>query len=377
MTQPPDEGWEGGRLLIDLSAIAANYTQLQTLVGSATETGAAVKANAYGLGLAEIAPVLRDAGCRTFFVAHVAEGVALRPLLGNDCRIFVLHGPPPKTSAAFLTHNLLPVLNSLPQLHEWQRLAHQHGRPLPAALQVDSGMSRFGLSESDVHALANQANGLQGIEPVLVMSHLACGDTPDHPQNRTQLDNFLRLRALLPSAPASLSASSGIFLGPEWRFDLVRPGAALYGINPTPGLPNPMRPTIRLQARVIQTRHVPAGAYVGYGAAFTTKRPTEIALLGIGYGDGFPRRLGQRGFAVLPDRPDIKLPIIGRISMDSLAVDITDLAGQPIAPGVAFDLIGPHNPLDETAFLADTIGYELLTDLGSRYHRMHHSPRKG
>ncbi|CEF42079.1 alanine racemase [Acetobacter senegalensis] len=376
MSIPPQNGWEGGRLLIDLAAIAANYMILHSLAGPQTEAGAAVKANAYGLGLAEIAPVLYEAGCRTFFVAHLAEGVALRRLIAPDSRIFVLHGPPPDTAPAFLAHNLLPVLNSLPQVQEWQALAQNEKSALPAALQVDSGMSRFGLTEDDVNALRLN-NGLAGIETILVMSHLACADTPEHPLNRHQLDTFERLRKRLPPAPASLSASSGMFLGPDWRFDLVRPGATLYGINPTPGQPNPMQPVIRLQARVIQTRHVPAGAHVGYGATFVTQRPTNIALLGIGYGDGFPRRLGGKGVAVFPEQPDIKLPIIGRISMDSLAVDITDLAGLPPAPGVAFDLIGPHNPLDETAFLADTIGYELLTDLGSRYHRTHHDPRKG
>ncbi|OAG76204.1 Alanine racemase [Acetobacter malorum] len=212
------------------------------------------------------------------------------------------------------------------------------------------------------------------------MSHLACADTPDHPLNRQQLNTFLTLKQRLPAAPASLAASSGIFLGPEWHFDLVRPGAALYGIAPTAGQPNPMHATLRLQARVIQTRQVPTGASVGYGAAFTARQPTPVALLGIGYGDGFPRRLGQKGFVICPDWPDIKLPIIGRISMDSLAVDLTPLVAAGVAlpaPGAVFDLIGPHAPLDDVAHLADTIGYELLTDLGARYHRLHYDPRKG
>ncbi|MCX2559797.1 alanine racemase [Acetobacter farinalis] len=373
------DGWEGGRLLINLAAIAANYAQLSALAGPA-ECGAAVKANAYGLGLKEVSQTLHQAGCRTFFVAHLAEGVALRQCVGEDSRIFVLHGPPPGTANAFLTHALLPVLNSLPQVQEWQALAHAQGRMLPAALQVDSGMSRFGLTEADVEHLTTHTQALTGLDVVLVMSHLACADAPEHPLNQRQLTTFLRLKQRLPAAPASLAASSGIFLGQDWHFDLVRPGAALYGINPTPGRPNPMHPTIRLQARVIQTRLVPAGACVGYGATFTAAQDTSVALLGIGYGDGFPRSLGGRGFVVSPDWPDIKLPIIGRISMDSLAVDLTPLAtaGVPLPPaGAVFDLIGPHAPLDEIAFLADTIGYELLTDLGHRYHRLHYDPRKG
>lgn len=373
------KGWEGGRLLINLAAIAENYAQLCKHVGPA-ECGAAVKANAYGLGLQEVGQTLYEAGCRTFFVAHLAEGAALRPLVGQDSRIFVLHGPPPGTANACLTHDLIPVLNSLQQVQEWQDLAHAQGRPLAAALQVDSGMSRFGLTEADVAYLATQPQALSGIQVTLVMSHLGCADTPDNPLNRQQLAIFTRLKDRLPSAPASLAASSGIFLGPEWHFDLVRPGAALYGLAPTAGQPNPMHATIRLQARVIQTRHVPAGASVGYGAAFKAHQPTTIALLGIGYGDGFPRRLGQRGFVICPDWPDIKLPIIGRISMDSLAVDLNPLlaAGAPLPPaGAVFELIDPHLPLDEVARLADTIGYELLTDLGTRYHRLHYDPRKG
>ncbi|GAN68716.1 alanine racemase [Acetobacter orleanensis] len=373
------DGWEGGRLLINLAAIAENYARLCARVGSA-ECGAAVKANAYGLGLKNVGQTLYEAGCRTFFVAHLAEGAALRPLIGQDSRIFVLHGPPPGTANACLTHHLVPVLNSLQQVQEWQTLAHAQGRPLAAALQVDSGMSRFGLTEAEVDYLATQPQALAGIQVALVMSHLGCADTPDHPLNHQQLATFITLKNRLPAAPASLAASSGIFLGPDWHFDLVRPGAALYGIAPTAGQPNPLRATIRLQARVIQTRQVPAGACVGYGAAFTAQHQTPIALLGIGYGDGFPRRLGQRGFVICPDWPDIKLPIIGRISMDSLAVDLTPLlaAGAPPPPtGAVFDLIGPHMPLDEVAHLADTIGYELLTDLGTRYHRLHYDPRKG
>lgn len=373
------DGWEGGRLLINLAAIAENYAQLSARVSPA-ECGAAVKANAYGLGLKEVGQTLYEAGCRTFFVAHLAEGAALRPLVGEDSRIFVLHGPPPGTANACLTHNLLPVLNSLQQVQEWQALAHAQGHPLAAALQVDSGMSRFGLTEAEVDYLATQPQALAGIEVTLVMSHLACADTPDHPLNRQQLNAFIKLKQLLPAAPASLAASSGIFLGPEWHFDLVRPGAALYGIAPTAGQPNPMHATLRLQARVIQTRQVPAGASVGYGAAFTARQPTPVALLGIGYGDGFPRRLGQKGFVIYPDWPDIKLPIIGRISMDSLAVDLSPLvaAGVALPPaGAVFDLIGPHAPLDDVAHLADTIAYELLTDLGARYHRLHYDPRKG
>lgn len=364
--------WAGGALTIDLSAIAANYCLLRDMVtrnGATTLCGAAIKADAYGLGADRVAPVLEQTGCRHFFVAHLSEGVALRRLVSPQATIFVLHGPPPGTATDLYKAGLIPVLNSAEQVAEWQALARAEGEPLPAALQVDSGMARFGLTEDTIRHLTAAPDGLAGIRTVLVMSHLACADTPDHPANRAQLDCFRKLSALLPPAPRSLSASSGIFLGPGWHFDLVRPGAALYGINPVPGQPDPVRAVVRLQARVIQTRMIPPGQSVGYGALFTATRPTHVALLGIGYGDGFHRSTSGRGRAVLPSHPSVHLPVIGRVSMDSLAVDITDLGDIPVPPGTALDLIGPHNTLEEAATAAGTIGYELLTDLGARYYR--------
>ncbi|NHN89954.1 alanine racemase [Acetobacter conturbans] len=364
--------WAGGALTIDLGAIAANYRQLtRTLTqnGAKTLCAAAIKADAYGLGASRVAPVLEQAGCRHFFVAHLSEGAALRSIISRDIPIFVLHGPPPGTSEDLLEAGLTPVLNSPEQLEEWQTLARKRERRLPAAIQLDSGMARFGLTAETITALADNPDSYAGIDPMLVMSHLACADTPESPANVAQLEAFRRLSALLPEAPRSLSASSGIFLGPDWHFDLVRPGAALYGINPTPGQPNPMTPVVRLQARVIQTRTIPEGQSVGYGALFTAHRPTRVALLGIGYGDGFHRSTSNRGRAVLSSHPDVHLPIIGRVSMDSLAIDITDLGEIPVPPGTALDLIGPHNTLEDAADAAGTIGYEILTDLGGRYHR--------
>ncbi|MBO1361205.1 alanine racemase [Acetobacter sacchari] len=359
--------WAGGALTIDLAAIAANYRTLQSVVGG--ECGAAIKADAYGLGALTVGPTLEKAGCRRFFVAHLSEGVALRPAISRDIPIFVLHGPPPGTSRDLLEAGLTPVLNSVEQLAEWRALAASLGRMLPAVIQIDSGMARFGLTAEIVTTVANDPGMLAGVKPLFVMSHLACADEPQHPANAAQLAAFLRLTALLPELPRSLAASSGIFLGPDWHFDIVRPGAALYGVNPTPGRPNPMRPVVRLQARVIQTRDIPTGQTVGYGGLFTAARPTRVALLGIGYGDGFHRAASNRGRAVLPSHSETHLPIIGRVSMDSLAVDITDLGGSPVSAGTPFDLIGPHISLDEAAAAAGTIGYELLTDLGGRYHR--------
>lgn len=364
--------WAGGWLSIDLDAIAANWRALQEWTAPA-ECAAVVKADAYGLGIERVAPALDRVGCRTFFVAHLAEGVALRRLLPPGRTVFVLNGIPPGTAPVFVAHDLLPVLNSIGQIAEWRAAALEAGRPLPASVQIDTGMSRFGLSPHEVVGLAAQADGLAGIEIRLVMSHLGCADTPDHPANEEQLANFERLASLLPPAPRSLAASSGIFLGSRYHLDLVRPGVALYGVPPTARRPSPMRPVVRLQARVVQTRRVQAGDWVGYGATFTATRPTDVATVAIGYADGFLRSSGG-GVASLPDGGPM-LPIIGRISMDCLAIDVTGIPADRVQEGMPLDLIGPNRPLEDAADAAGTIGYELLTSLGNRYHRSWHGGR--
>lgn len=369
--------WAGGILNVDLQAVAKNYRTLCQVIQRPDQTSgphpicaAAVKADAYGLDASLVAPVLEDAGCRHFFVAHLAEGVALRPSVKNpQSSILVLHGPPPGTARDLHEAGLVPVINSMEQLAEWRALGRVLERRLPAVLQVDSGMARFGMNAGEVAKIAADPALLDGIRTMLVMSHLACADTPEVSSNQAQLEAFRHLSASLPDAPRSLAASSGIFLGPDWHFDLVRPGAALYGVNPTPGKPSPVSPVIRLQARVIQTRAVPTGQAVGYGGGFVARRPSRIALLGIGYGDGFLRSISNQGTAILPSQPDVPLPVIGRVSMDSLAVDITDLEDGRVRAGELIDLIGPYNTLDAAATAAGTIGYEFLTDLGRRYHR--------
>ena len=368
----------GGVLTIDLGALAGNYRLLTQKVREADKEGrapvcaAAVKADAYGLDALRVAPVLEREGCRHFFVAHLAEGLALcRAIKESDSSIFVLHGPPPGTASVFVEAGLVPVLNSMEQIAEWRGLAKAAGRPLDAVLQVDSGMARFGLTAAETEQLAGDPSLLEGVRTVLVMSHLACADTPEAPTNLNQLETFRRLSALLPEAPRSLAASSGIFLGSDWHFNLVRPGAALYGINPIPTEPNPMSAVIRLQARVIQTRTVSKGQAVGYGGYFVAPCESRIALLGIGYGDGFLRCVSNRGTAILPSHPERPLPIIGRVSMDSLAIDVTGLGQAAPQAGDLVDLIGPHNSLDDIAAVAGTIGYEFLTDLGHRYHRVY------
>ncbi len=359
-------GRAGGCLTIDLGAVVANWHTLAAAAQPA-ECAAVLKADAYGLGVAQVAPALAAAGCRSFFIAHLDEGIVLRGLLGPDPSILVLNGIPPGTAPDFDAHRLLPVLNSLNQVAEWQRLASSRGHPLPAAVQVDTGMSRFGLSPDEVDRLAG-VGGYAGIDIRLVMSHLGCADEPSHPANESQRTAFARLRPLLPAAPASLAASYGIFLGPAFHLDMVRPGVALFGVPRGAGRFNPLQAVVRLQGRIVQTRWIPAGAWVGYGARFVAERPSRIATVAVGYADGFLRAGGGQGMACLPEGGPL-LPIVGRISMDCLGVDVTDAPRSALEEGMALDLIGPHRPVEEAAAAAGTIAYEMLTALGHRYHR--------
>jgi alanine racemase len=355
----------GALLSIDLAAIRTNYALLRTRLGGAA-CAAVVKADAYGLGAARVAPVLAEAGCRHFFIAHLDEAVTLRPHLPARAELFVLNGLPPGAEADALAHHVTPVLNSLAQIDAWAALARARGRTLPAMVQVDTGMSRLGLSRAESRILAEDSHRLDGIALVCVMSHLACAEQQDHPLNAEQLDCFREARRKLPQAPASLANSSGIFLGPDYHFDLVRPGAALYGIAPIAGQPNPMRPVVRLHGRIVQIREIETGATVGYGATWRASEPRRIATVSVGYADGFPRSLGNRGSAFIGAH---EVPLVGVVSMDTATFDVSNVPSDMLQPGSLIELIGERNSVDAVARRAGTIGYEILTSLGHRYHR--------
>ncbi|MBL8351934.1 MAG: alanine racemase [Burkholderiaceae bacterium] len=366
MSGPASPG-AGAVLTIDLGAIVANWRLLKSRVGRA-DCAAVLKADAYGLGAAQVGPALAAAGCRQFFVAHLDEAIALKPMLPRDATVSVLHGPLPGSEAEFVAHGLRPVLNSRAQLDAWRALAHRLDRELGAIVQVDTGMARLGLDERELRALADDREAFVGLRVELVMSHLACADEQAHPANAAQLERFVAARRRLPPAPASLANSSGIFLGSSHHFELVRPGAALYGLAPVAGAPNPMRPVVRLQARVIQVRELPAGTPVGYGHAWTSERPSRIATASVGYADGWLRRLGGRASVWAGD---VELPIVGRVSMDTVTIDATALPAGALAAGDAVDLIGPNGDVDHVAAQAGTIGYEMLTRLGRRFERIY------
>lgn len=339
-----------GVLTISLGAIVANWRLLGGLQpGQAV--AAVLKADAYGLGAAAIAPALRGAGCAHFFVAHKAEGIALRDTLGPGPMIAVLNGFAPGLGC-----DVWPVLNSLGDVRAWAGL----GRP--ALLNLDTGMARLGLPPAEQQRLADDRGLLAGIDLRYVMTHMACADDPAHPLNPIQRDRFAA--AAFPGVARSLAASSAMFLGPGYASDLARPGAALYGLNPTPGRPNPMRPVVTLTAPILQLREIPAGATVGYGATWVAKRDSRIATVAAGYADGYLRSLSGQGWAMLAG---VRVPMVGRVSMDLLTFDVT--AAPPPAPGDSLVLIGPGVTADDLGLAGGTIGYEMLTGLGKRYHR--------
>jgi alanine racemase len=348
----------GARLTVDLAALVANWRALAARAPQA-ECGAVVKADAYGCGLERVAPALAKAGCRTVFVAHLSEGIAARKLL-PEAAIYVLNGLPPGAGAAFAGHALRPVLGDREELAEWAAVSD--GR-LPAALHVDTGMNRLGLSVAQALELAGDpVIGQAGIG--LVMSHLVSAESPADPINARQAANFARLRTAFPSARASLANSSGTWLAGDTRHDLLRPGYALFGGNPEPGRPNPMRPVVRLEATILQIRHVEAGETCGYNARWTAPGPRRLATLSLGYADGYPRAASGRGRALVGGVP---CPILGLISMDLIILDVT---GAPAARrGGTATLIGDQLDIDTVGQAAGTIGYEILTGLGSRYVR--------
>ncbi|SFT41820.1 alanine racemase [Mesorhizobium sp. YR577] len=364
-TSQPSLAEAGAVLTIDLSALRENYRLLKSHLGG-TRCAGVVKADAYGLGAAEVAKALADEGCDTFFVAHAGEGLALRSVLGDGPEIYILNGTPPGAETEAAAADLITIANSLEQLAAWTAAAKALGKRLPVALQVDSGMSRLGMMPEEVETLARNPGLLDGVEVKLVMSHLACADEPEHPANAAQKKAFDLLRSLLPAAPASLTNSSGIFLGPDYHYDLARPGAALYGINPTPGKPNPMREVIRLSAKVIQTRMLETDIGVGYGHTFRTTGQLRAATISLGYADGWHRRAAAGAFF-----NGVRLPFVGRVSMDSIIIDISALPEGALKAGDLVEMIGSHQTVDDVAGHAGTIGYEVLTGLGHRFHRIY------
>jgi alanine racemase len=359
-----------GILTIDLDAIVANWRKLEKTAVPA-ECAAVIKADAYGCGAGPVARALAAAGCKTFFVATLDEARVAREALPS-ADIYVLNGFFQNSGDSFAKLNCRPVIGDLNELAEWDVFCRRSGWSGGAAIHIDTGMNRLGLTLIEANGIVPRINaGDHGI--TLVMSHLACSETLNHPLNAKQVATFREIASLYDGVPASLSSSSGVYLGPQFQFDMVRPGAALYGINPTPEADNPMQPVVDLKARIVQLRNVERGDSVGYGATWTARRPTKLAIVAAGYGDGYFRAAsandGTRGAeAIIAGK---RCPVAGRISMDLMAIDVTDLPDKTARRGHMATLIGEGITVDELAHHFGTIGYEVLTSLRNRYARIY------
>ncbi len=371
MAPAADPTMAGGLLTIDLAAIEANWRLLSSRTVP-IECAAVVKADAYGCGLEAVTARLAKAGCKTFFVADIAEGRRVRTL-AREATIYVLNGLVPNSAQAFADVQLRPVINGPAELAEWDAFVAASNWRGGAALHVDTGMNRLGLSPDEAVAVASRVQ-LENHGFTLLMSHLACADTPSHSMNDRQIRMFRELRIMFRGVSSSLANSSGIFLGGGTAHcDLVRPGMALFGCNPTPGKSNPMRPVVELKGRILQVREVKRGETVGYGASFTAQRASRIAIVAVGYADGFLRSAaGDRNKppaqAIVAGK---RCPLAGRVSMDLISVDVTDVPDGRARRGDFATLIGGDLGIDELATALGTIGYEVLTRLGQRFHRVY------
>lgn len=359
-----------GRLRIDLRALSANYRRFQRLVAPAN-CAAVVKADGYGLGMVPVARALLAQGCDVFFVAQAQEGAALRRV-ARRARIYVLNGLPRRSAEFFAAHRLQPCLGSLAEIRDWCRQARRMGAPLPAALHIDTGMNRLGLSQAECAKLAARPALLAGLDLSLVMSHLACADEGGAKQrmNAQQRTRFLRLAAQLPPAPLSLANSAGTGLGARYHLDMVRVGIGLYGGGRR--LPFVPRAVVQLRTHILAVRQIARGETVGYGAAWRAPAAARVALVPLGYADGYMRQLGRARppFAVGFVRGRA-VPVIGRVSMDISALNVSQLPIGAVRRGTAVEFWSGHEALEAQARLAGTISYELLTRLGQRYKRVY------
>ncbi|HEY8260334.1 MAG TPA: alanine racemase [Methylosinus sp.] len=363
----PEPSGAAAMLGVDLGALVANW-RLLAAQGGGAECAAVVKAEAYGLGAEPVTRALAAAGCRIFFVANAAEGERIRAVAPRAI-VYVLEGLPRGGARVLAAARLRPVLAALEEIREWGAFGRSVGRRLPAALQLDTGMNRLGLSPRDAPAAATAA--AEDLELTLVLSHFVCAQWPEHPRNAGQIAAFAEAMRVFPGVSGSLCNSSGVFLPQKPHHELLRPGYALYGGNPTPSAKNPMRPVVRLDARILAVREIAAGESVGYDGVWIASRPTRLATLGVGYGDGLPT--GMSSASGRPGAEAIiggyRCPLVGRVSMDFVMLDVTDAPEHVARRGATAELLGDTIEVDEMAARCGTIGYEILTRLGRRYER--------
>ncbi len=365
MTRPVPSSHAPALLRISSANLAANYKTIRGMASSSV--AGVIKANGYGTGLEHALETLWTGGCRQFFVA-TPEEASLARSLQSSADIFVLGGFYHDAGKYYAAHNIIPVLGSLEEIERWSSLARKTGHKLSAAIHFDAGMNRLGLGKDETKKLIDGKNILDGIDLKLVMSHFACSDEKDHEMNQRQADIFAKITDAFPHTPKSLCNSSGIFRSKDWHHDLLRPGVALYGGNPTPETKNPMLPVVSLDVRILQTRNVKKGESAGYGATHTFASDTRTATVALGYADGIPRGGSNSAKLFWNGQP---CSVAGRISMDLTIVDIGGVSGPPPQAGDLLEILGPHQSVDDLAAACGTIGYEILTSLGKRYERVY------
>jgi alanine racemase len=354
-------------LEIDLAKIRRNY-QILSKICTTSKVGAAVKANAYGLGASEIAAVLRLEGCEDFFVANIEEGARLRGSLKDNANIYILNGIFNDDIPAFIEYKLIPVLNHLEQFKIWQEYAIKIKKILPCTIHVNTGINRLGMDIKEAMQLSLKADMATSLDIKYIMSHLSASEQADNHYNNFQLKIFKDCLMNFKGVKASLANSGGIFLNSEYHFDLVRAGIALYGGNPTPKMPNPMNNVVRLLAPIIQLQKLPPKSMIGYNMTFVTNRDTMLATLPVGYADGYSRHFSSKGHVFVDGH---SAPVVGRVSMDLVTVDVTDLPQEKIYLGQQVEIIGDYCTIDKIAAITGTISYEILTQLGNRYKRIY------
>ncbi len=356
-------------LTINLQALVHNLNVCRARVGAHVKTAVVVKANGYGLGLESVVPVLSQAGADAFYVANLDEGVRARA--HTDKPVFILGGFTDADDVpAMAVQNLTPVVNTIDQID----MIRRRGADLPFSLHVDTGMNRLGLSFDDVQHIVDHPDVLRGLNIVQIMSHFACADEKDSEMTNIQSDRFsttvTKLRSVVGDVvPISLANSSGLFRSTAYHYDMVRPGYAIYGGNPTPDTKTPMQDVVRLQSHILQVRQGRAGETVGYGATYRLKNDVTLVTIGTGYADGVLRALSNRGVVHFGN---VACKIVGRVSMDLMTVEIPIPGRGEFLPhlGDLIDIVGPHQTVDDLAMAADTIGYEILTQLSTRAERV-------
>jgi len=361
-----------GRFTINFPAMQDNFKIVQDRVDPSCAIGAVVKANGYSCGVDKVGQALAEAGANLFFVATLQEALNLRHAVGNSPQVAVFNGFWQPESEAYVAHNIVPVLNSMPEIEAYSVLSQKMGKTLPAMIHIDTAMNRLGLETQDLQTLQEHPDKLSGTDILYVMSHFSSADDPKSDTHKTQNEAFLKACSMLPPAKKSLANAPGLFRNKEYHYDMVRPGLCLYGLNPLPEQPNMMKPVVSLDAPILQIREAKAGEACGYNETYRFEKNTKLAIVSLGYADGLLRSLTNRGKFYYKG---YECPIRGRVSMDLTTIDLSNIPENEMpSAGEWVEIVGEHQTIEQLAEDAGTNTHELLTSIGIRYERVYINP---